>query len=346
VGSQLVQWLADNADAAIGLTIAVAASVLGILDLVPAQVVTNVTVLTLATLAFVMLRDRHRAEISARAIRQSVADAQAEVRALEGRSSGAIEKMPSADQLAQWQETVSRLSDSLAHASMVRVVPSDGVARVHAQARVDTRRWVFKGGTGTYLRAVTLRECVSDARSGSRPISLQFEIIDPMNRDLCEEYARFQSSLRPGPDPTGEPWTVDRTRKEAFATILAACWYRQDYTLLDIAGGLSSVMTTFRADMSSSHVIITQSAASSPALVVEAGKPHFLAYEQELQSSFKQARPVQLSLAKEVELSLEPTVEEVRRLFATLGLPLPKTFIDRDVTDIVAKALRPPNPYR
>jgi hypothetical protein len=345
-GSRLLSWLADNADAAIGLTIAVLASVLGILDLVPAQVVTNVTVLTLATLAFVMLRDRHRAETSARQIRKSVGDAHTEVQELFNRSAKALERMPQADQLAQWQDTVSRLRESLAHAALVQVVPGDEVGQVHAQARIETRRWVFKGGTGTYLRAVTLPECVNSARKGHRTITVQFEIIDPLNRELCDEYARFRASLTPGPDHSGEMWTLDRTRKEAFATILAACWYRQNYTLLDVAGGLSSVMTTFRTDMSSSHLIITQESGSSPALVVEAGKPHFGAYEQELQSSFKQARLVEFSLARDVPLSGEPTVDEARRLFAKLGLSLPSTFTDQDVTHIIGKALRPSNPYR
>jgi hypothetical protein len=105
-------------------------------------------------------------------------------------------------------------------------------------------------------------------------------------------------------------------------------------------------MTTFRMDMSSSYLIITQESASKPALVVEAGKPHFSAYEQELQSSFHQARFVELGRARGVPLSEEPTVDEARRLFAGLGVALPSTFTDKDVTDIIGKALRPPNPYQ
>ena len=60
----------------------------------------------------------------------------------------------------------------------------------------------------------------------------------------------------PGPDRTGEAWTPQRTRKEAFATILAACWYRQRFTFLLIEVGLSKVMTTFRWDLSSNWVIM------------------------------------------------------------------------------------------
>jgi hypothetical protein len=253
--------------------------------------------------------------------------------------------MPDAARLAEWQATVAQLGIALRHASMVQAVPGDEIGRLHMMARVKTDRWVFKGGTGTYLRAVTLPACVDAARKEHRPIEVQFEIIDPTDRELCARYAAFRASLEPGPDGTGEYWTLDRTRKEAFATVLAACWHRQHFTLLKISGGLSSVMTTFRTDMSSSHVIITQESSTSPALVVEAGKPHFSAYEQELQSSFDQAKPVPLSLAREVPLSDEPAVDEVRRLFARLGLPLPSTFADTDVSDIIVKAIRPKNPY-
>jgi hypothetical protein len=46
-----------------------------------------------------------------------------------------------------------------------------------------------------------------------------------------------------------------------------------------------------------------------------------------------------------VSLSDEPSVDETRRLFALLDLDLPGTFTDRDVADIVRKAIRPKNPY-
>jgi hypothetical protein len=346
-GSRVISWLADNADAAIGLTIAVVASILGVINVVSPTIISSVTVLMLATLSFIALRDRHRAEISAQRIEEAVAGGPGEVRRLLDRSTGAMRAMPSAQQVVEWQETVARMREALAHASMVQVVPGDEVKHAHTRARLGTDRWVFKGGTGTYLRAVTLPECVQAARQGHRTIKVQFEIVDPTNRELCAMYADFRASLEPdGDQATGEMWTPDRIRKEAFATILAACWYRQRYTLLDIAGGLSSVMTTFRMDMSSSYLIITQESASKPALVVEAGKPHFSAYEQELQSSFHQARFVELGRARGVPLSEEPTVDEARRLFAGLGVALPSTFTDKDVTDIIGKALRPPNPYQ
>jgi hypothetical protein len=190
---------------------------------------------------------------------------------------------------------------------------------------------------------VTLKECVEHARREQRPLRMQLEIIDPTDDALCTEYARFRSSLVPGPDGTGETWTFERTRKEAFATILAACWHRQHFTLLTIEVGLSKIMTTFRWDLSSHSVIMTDPFSS--ALMFAEGKPPYRAYNRELEKSFRQARRVGIERATELQLSDEPTIDEARRLFAVLELDLPRSFTDRDVSDVITKALRAKNPY-
>lgn len=201
----------------------------------------------------------------------------------------------------------------------------------------------LQGGTGTYLRAVTLKECVEHARREQRPLRMQLEIIDPTNDALCTRYARFRSSLVPGPDGTGETWTFERTRKEAFATVLAACWYRQRFPLLTIRVGLSKIMTTFRWDFSSQSVIMTDPFGSG--LVFARDKPHYRAYSRELDESFRQARGVDIEKATERQLSHEPTLDEARKLFTVLELDLPRSFTDRDVSDVITKALRAKNPY-
>ncbi|HET8641679.1 MAG TPA: hypothetical protein VFM37_07060, partial [Pseudonocardiaceae bacterium] len=219
------------------------------------------------------------------------------------------------------------------------------VGQVHTEAHRDTEFWMFKGGTGTYLRAVTIKACVESARRAQRPVRMQVEIIDPTDEHLCNRYARYRSSLAPGPDRTGETWTLDRTRKEAFATILAACWYWQRFTFLKIEVGLSQVMTTFRWDLSSQWVVITQEDPSAPAMLFEKGRPLYRSYSRELVASFEQARLVEIARAKDLQLSEEPSVEETRKLFELLALDLPSSFTDRDVVDLIRRAIRPKNPY-
>ncbi|WP_069166055.1 hypothetical protein [Nocardia altamirensis] len=230
-------------------------------------------------------------------------------------------------------------------ASSVHLLYGPEIGHAHTLARRGTEQWIFKGGTGTYIRAVTLRECVENARREQRPLRVQLEILDPANELLCKTYAQFRSSLSPEADRTGEQWTTDRTRKEAFATILAACWYRQRFTFLTIDVGLSSVMTTFRWDLSSSCVIVTQDNPNTPAMMFERDKPYYRDYNRELVASFKQTRQVPLSRSEELPLADEPSVDQVRGLFTALGMELPTAFTDRDVADIVRRALQPRNPY-
>jgi len=236
-------------------------------------------------------------------------------------------------------------SKALTDTSAVRQLSSVEIGQEHAEARRHTEQWTFKGGTGTFLRAVTLKECVERARREQRPLRMQLEILDPTDAALCTMYARFRSSLIPGPDGTGEPWTADRTRKESLATVLAACWYRQHFAFLTIEVGLSKVMTTFRWDLSSHSLIMTQH-GDSAALMFAKDKPYYRAYSRELDASFRQTRRVDLDKAATLQLSNEPTIDETRSLFTMLGLELPHSFIDRDVSDIIAKALRAKNPYR
>jgi hypothetical protein len=236
-------------------------------------------------------------------------------------------------------------SKTFADQTVVRTVSGPEVGEVAKTAHRDTELWMFKGGTGTYLRAVTLGSCVESARRAHRPVHMQVEIIDPTNEPLCQKYARYRSALNPDPDRTGEVWTTERTRKEAFATVLAACWYRQRYTFLLIKVGLSSMMTTFRWDISSQWVLMTQEDPAAPALLFEKGRPHYQAYSRELVASFEQTRQVDIGRADKFYLSDEPSVAETRKLFTTLGLDLPGSYTDRDVTDVIHKAIRPKNPY-
>ena len=209
------------------------------------------------------------------------------------------------------------------------------------EARRRTDRWWFKGGTGTYLRAMTLPECVRNAHREQHDRSIQVEIIDPTNEALCEYYARFRHSR---PDLSGEPWTRQRARNEAYATILAACWYLERYTILRLELGLSATVPTFRWDLSSRGVFMTQE-HSGPHVMFTAPSPHYDLYTRELRFSFRQAREVPLERASGAHLSEEPDAMEVRCVFKALDLDLPASVTDEDVADIVQRARHPRNPY-
>ncbi|MFG2164396.1 hypothetical protein [Micromonospora chersina] len=331
--ARLFTWVVNNLDAFIGLLLAVTVAVLGLTNTVSQDVVNSAILLVLAVLAQAVLRDRLRRETAQHEVREVM-------RATRDRLT---ELVPQMHEITGPDGALNRARDAIDSVSMVRVLHGSEVGRALAEARQHTDSWAFKGGTGTFTRAVTLPQCLEHARRRNATLSFAIEIIDPTDEDVCERYARFRRSL--DPDAPGERWTVDRTRKESYATVLAACWHLQRSGLLTVEVRLSAQMTTFRYDLSSSCVVITQENPQTPALRIDRRELYYNRFNIELDYSRKQSRRVPIEAAATVKLDDEPSVEQVRKLFAALGLPLPRSFGDREVADIVSRAIQARNPY-
>ncbi|MFJ9615130.1 hypothetical protein [Streptomyces noursei] len=229
--------------------------------------------------------------------------------------------------------------------AMVRSLSGDQVGDALERARAQTNRWYFKGGTGTYLRAVTLPRCVEAATRQRSQLSIKIDIINPAEEQTCAAYARFrQTFARRHDDDSAHAWTADRTRKEAYATVLAACWFRQRLDTLEISVHLSSGVPTLRFDLSESCLVITQDDPNRVNLLVARDQPLYDYYVTELHQSREQA--VRLDLRGVAPLGDEPTVDEVRAVFDDVDLPLPSVFSDADVAEIIEKALHAEDPYR
>ncbi|SDG03817.1 hypothetical protein SAMN05421505_101181 [Sinosporangium album] len=333
--SAFAAWAGKNADGAIALILAIVVGVLGILpddqvpDALQNQLISGATLVILALVATALIRDRSRQEPLEKAF-----------------STGALAELPERlGRLERLESLVEGTRRALDDAALVRVLGSSNeITTALAKARQDAGRWSFKGGTGTYIRAVTLPECVAAARRDKRHLAVTLEIIDPSDVEVCESYAHYRRSLSDHPDGTGEVWTTDRARKESYATVLAAFWHRQRYGLLDIAVGLSSTMTTFRWDLSSHSLVMTVEDPNR-AMFALAGTFYYECSDTELRTSLEQARRVPMERYRSVPLSNEPTIEEVLELFERVGLPLPKSYTDHDVVSITRKALRAKDPY-
>jgi hypothetical protein len=324
--SRIVKWIGKNADGLIALLLAACIAILAWADVVGTNQVNSAVLLILAVLATTLLRDRVRSGFIERDVHKAL------------------------NQLEALDAKITEAQQALDQASDIRILRGDAISEALAAARYDTDIWTFKGGTGSFIRAVTLPECIQRARDVGRALTVRLEILDPTNDDLCEQYAVFQRSVSQVLDGTGEVWTAERTKKETFATILAACWYKQRYRLLTVEIGLSETITTFRWDLSSRSLIITQVVmqrdAREPALLITRGSTYYDRHATELRTSFEQSRllPIEQA-AKSVLLSDEPSVEEVQKLFVALNVPLPSSFDDVAVSDIIRKAVQAKNPY-
>ncbi|MGH3933840.1 MAG: hypothetical protein ACRDS1_02465 [Pseudonocardiaceae bacterium] len=324
--SRIIKWIAKNADGLIGLVLAACIAILAWADVVGTNQVNSAVLLLLAVLATTLLRDRVRSGYIERDVRKVC------------------------EQLQALDSKVTGSQQALEQASYLRILRGDAIAEALATARRDTDFWTFKGGTGTFTRAVTLPECIARARENGRALTVRLEILDPTDDDLCEHYAVFQRSTSQTLDGTGEAWTIERTKKESFATVLAACWYRQRYQPLTVEVGLSSTISTFRWDLSSRSLVmtqfITQRGAQEPALLIERGSTYYDRYSTELRTSFEQSRRLPIDqAAKTVRLGDEPSVEDAQKIFVALNLPLPASFDDGVISDIIRKAIQAKNPY-
>ena len=228
----------------------------------------------------------------------------------------------------------------------MRTLRGHDVTTALSEARRKADRWFFRGGTGTYIRAVTLPQCVATARRERRALEFRLEIIDPTDAEACQRYENFRRSVSPAADGTGDPWHQGRARLESYATIVAALWNKQRFQLLDIRVALTSIVSTFRYDMSSEYLIITQEDPRFPALLVPRDKPHYDAYGLDLRTSFEQARRVRLELADQVTLSAEPTPEELEELLKALQLPPDPPLSQQETELVIQKAIHAKDPYQ
>ncbi|MFI9271454.1 hypothetical protein ACIGXM_12165 [Kitasatospora sp. NPDC052896] len=301
-----IAWAIRNSDGVVAFSGAVVVGLLDMLgDAVPQNLVSGAILLVLAALVYGSLAERRR-------------------------------------RVADIREATDGTRRALESLTAMRELAGSEVEQALARARQDTDRWVFKGGTGTYLRAVTLPACVEEAQRQRRSLTVKIDVVHPGDEQACAAYARFRQTFAHRTDR--DRWTVERTRKESFATVLAACWYRQRLDTLEIDVHLSSVVPTLRFDLSASCLIITQDDPSRLSLYVDRNRPLYDYYATELHHQREQAAKVDLRDAE--PLSDDPTVDEARRFFDRLRLPLPPDFDDRDVGEVVDKALRAENPYR
>lgn len=305
--------LADNADAVIALGLAIVASVLGILRAVPDYVIGNVTVLTLATVAFILLRDRNRQVKAARKIERSVTNANVKL---------------------------------LSHLKTVKILEGDDITRALAEARSQTEKLVFKGATGTFTRAVALPECLKAAGGKHRTLEACIEIFDPGNAQLLEGYVGLYKSFATELNDPLNGWSVDGTRREILATILAACWHKERHQNLDIEVYLSPALTTFRWDLTTTSLIITQVGPEFPAIYFGREDPYYEHWKTELRASTQASKKLQLDTVKPMRLGIRPETGTVRKLFAQLGVPVPESYDDADVEDVIKLALDESNPYQ
>jgi hypothetical protein len=304
---RLLVWAVSNADTLIALLLAILVSALDLAGIISSSIVANATVVTLAVLAFILLHDRKL---------------QGDIR-----------------------EEIEHLRSAINTRNPIRSLTGADISTAIADARAKTDQWIFRGSTATYIRAVVLPECVTRARRAGKEFRVRLEILDPTSTEACRNYVRLYQNLAEGPDSPEYAWTVKGTQLELYATILAACWWKNKYESLSIEIAFTTIASTFRWEASSHYFLLTQRGPRFPAMIIEHGDQYFNLFLAELNASFRQARRLPMELASHTDLSEEPTIEETRALFAKLEIDPPFEFEDTEIAEIIDKAIRSRDPY-
>ncbi|MGH3869678.1 MAG: hypothetical protein ACRDQ4_26965 [Pseudonocardiaceae bacterium] len=147
--SRIVKWIGKNADGLIAVVLAACVAILSWAHVVETAEVSSAILLILAVLTTTLLRDRVRSGVLERDVRTAL------------------------DRLQMLDTKIIEAQQTLDQASNLRVLRGTAIGKALAAGRRDTDSWTFKGGTGTFLRAVTLPACIQRAREVGRALTVR-----------------------------------------------------------------------------------------------------------------------------------------------------------------------------
>ncbi|EFC85471.1 hypothetical protein [Parafrankia sp. EUN1f] len=153
-------WFGHYAESLISLAIAFVVAVLSLVDVLGVEAVNSSILLVLALLATAVLRDRSHRE----AVEGALSTTRRRLEEVLSPLTGQVGR------LNEVGNTVELARESLDETRPIRIISGTEVTNALAEARADTREWIFKGGTETYIRAMTLPSCVEAARRGRREL--------------------------------------------------------------------------------------------------------------------------------------------------------------------------------
>lgn len=235
-----------------------------------------------------------------------------------------------------------------AHDKKLEPIPPIIIGREIERSMEITDAWRYKGGCGTYLRSRTIKVNGENAIRLRHPRDIFIEIIDPLNIELCKAYSEYRTAVNRKSKDTLGNWGLKHVRIEAYATILAACYFQDQYELLDIKLALSKTMSLFRYDLSANCLLITLEDKGAPALQAMRGSFYYDEYLHELRRSFRQAKELPLEVVRGL-CNQELNSKIVRDIFSKLDV-LDTGFFTEAEGDtickiIIEKAIHAKEPY-
>jgi hypothetical protein len=185
------------------------------------------------------------------------------------------------------------------------------------------------------------------------------EILDPTDLKVCDTYAEYRRQLSQNHMGSSDHrWSTKYVRIESYASVVAAAWYQRNFAL-HVHLGLRNVTSTFRYDLSSSLLIISNEDPKASAMKASSQSSFYRRFDDELRRSFEQTKGFDMKqvvdgMSKAMLKHDTLSWTDVKQLLETLGLltisrqsgldgSAEETLSDEDFNVIAAKALSEPN---
>lgn len=219
----------------------------------------------------------------------------------------------------------------------LKQIDSGEISPLLESAAKASRNWAFSGGSGRFLRAVTLPALLKTARDDHVSVILRVVLYDPDNSALCERYAAY----RTGYVKTDKPWTAERVQIEIISTLFDLYCAAQATEGLDLRIALSQTMSALRYDISDKYAIITTDGKDTPAAWANAKSHYYEAYRSEVYGQVSQGRSI--NIERKLGVNTQYTSDAVAGALARMGL---QCRLSASALDQIARtAEKRENPY-
>lgn len=222
--------------------------------------------------------------------------------------------------------------------AQMRILQPLEIGSTIVNARIDTEKWFFNGGSGRYTRTQTLSFLAELSRQKNRTIDVTILIMNPKNEKLCLKYAEYKNSLRTARKK--EKKDLKSIRIDLISTVVSCYVWKCEQSSLNIKLGLKDNFSLFRTDLSSNAAIITKEDPNEPAIYYEKDTFFYLAHLEDLKQTFNQVEILDITPICEKKLLDRQKVNE---LLQKIGFD--NLVDDSDLDKIVFSVLDQSNPY-
>jgi len=222
--------------------------------------------------------------------------------------------------------------------AQIKILQPVEIGETIVNARTDTERWIFNGGSGRYTRTQTLPYLAELSQNKNKEIDISILIMNPKNHIITEKYAEYKNSLRTAKLKGRR--TKKSVQMDLISTIVSCHIWKTEQPALNITLCLKNSFSLFRTDLSSSKVIITKEDPIEPAILYEKGTFFYSAQLEELKQVIKQNEVIQLKPFVGLE---DVSIENIEKLL--IELDFSSLIIERDLEEILEKSMSRKNPY-